>query len=232
MVVAAAIGDQVADRADLEIVELGEGDEVVEPRHRPVVLHDLADHARGIEPREPRDVDRRLGMAGADQHAAVARDQREDVAGGDDRAPVLRRVDRDRDGARAIRRRDAGGDAFARLDRDGERGLVPRAVVARHQVEPELVDALLGHREADQPAAELRHEVDRVGRRHLRGDDEVAFILAILVVDEDEHAAVARLVDQFLGAGEEAVLQAGEFRLCHGAPPCAGDNGQARRSRD
>ena len=34
----------------------------------------------GIEPGEPGDVDRRLGMAGADQHAAVAGDQREDVA--------------------------------------------------------------------------------------------------------------------------------------------------------
>ena len=38
----------------------------------------------GIEPGEPRDVDRGLGMAGADQHAARTRDQREDVAGRDD----------------------------------------------------------------------------------------------------------------------------------------------------
>ena len=43
------------------------------------------------------------------------------------------------------------------------------------------------------------HEVDRVGRRHLRGDDEVALILAVVVVDQDEHAAVARLVDDRLG---------------------------------
>ena len=53
---------------------LSEGDEIVEPRHRPVVVHDLADHAGGVEPGEPRDVDRRLGMTGANQHAAVARD--------------------------------------------------------------------------------------------------------------------------------------------------------------
>ena len=74
------------------------------------------------------------------------------------------------------------------------------AVVAAHQLQAELVDPLLGQREADQAAAVLGHEVDRVGRRHLRGDDEVALILAVLVVDEDEHPAVARLVDDLLGA--------------------------------
>ena len=128
VVVAAAVGDQVRDRADLQPVPLGEGDEVGQPRHAAVVVHHLADHARGVEAGEPRDVDRRLGMAGAHQHAAVAGAQREDVAR---RRDVLRagaRVDGDRDGAGAVMRRDAGGDALARLDRDGEGGLVPRRV--------------------------------------------------------------------------------------------------------
>ena len=66
----------------------------------------------GIEAGEPGDVDRRLGMAGADQHAAVARDQREDVAGRDDMLAALGGVDRDRDGARAVGGGDAGGDAL------------------------------------------------------------------------------------------------------------------------
>src|SRR3546814_10456386 len=49
MVVAAAIGDQVADRPDLQIVKLREGDQIVHPRHGAVVLHDLADHAGRVE---------------------------------------------------------------------------------------------------------------------------------------------------------------------------------------
>ena len=89
-----------------------------------------------------------------------------------------------------------------RLDRDGEGGLVAAAVGARHRLEPELVGAVLGQREADQAAAVARHEVDRVRGRHLRRDDEVALILAALVVDEDEHAAVARLVDDRFGADQ------------------------------
>ena len=98
--------------------------------------------------------------------------------------------------------RNAGGNALARLDRDGEGGFVAAAVVARHRLQPELVGALLGQRQADQSAAVARHEIDRVGSRHLRGDDEVALILAVVVVDEDEHAAVARLVDDRLGADQ------------------------------
>ena len=149
----------------------------------------------GIEPGEPGDVDRRLGMAGADQHAAVARDQRKDVARRDDMLGALGGVDRDRDGAGAVGGGNAGGDALARLDRGGEGGFEPGAVGPAHRLQAELVDPLLGERQADQAAAVLGHEVDRVGRRHLGGDDEIALILPVLVVDQDEHAAVARLVD-------------------------------------
>ena len=160
----------------------------------------------GVKPREPRHVDRRFGMPGADQHAAVACYQREDVARRDDVLAMLGRVDRDRHGARAVVGGDAGGHPLARFDRDGEGGFVPGAVVAAHQVEAEQVDAILGHREADEAAAVLGHEVDRVGGRHLRRDDKVAFIFAILVIDQDEHAAVARFLDDLLDRDERGAL--------------------------
>ena len=90
---------------DLQPVALGEGDQVGQPRHGAVVVHDLADHAGGIEPGKPRDIDGRLGMAGADQHAAVLGDQREDVARRHDVAVVLGRIDGDGDGVGAVVRR-------------------------------------------------------------------------------------------------------------------------------
>ena len=110
---------------------------------------------------------------------------------------------------------NAGGDAFARLDRDGEGGLVARAVVAAHQRQAELLDAVAGQRQADQAARVAGHEVDRVGRGELRGDDQVAFVLAVLVIDQDEHAAVARFLDQFLGGGE-VLRQLGGADVVHG----------------
>jgi non-ribosomal peptide synthetase component F len=233
MVVAAAIGDQVADRADLQVMELRKGDEVIHPRHGPIFVHDLADHARGVQARQPRDIHRRLGVAGAHQHAAVARDQREDMARRDQRVGAVARIDRHRDGPCAVGRRDAGGHAFLRLDRDGEGGFVPGAVLGAHQRQAERVDPFARHRQADQPAPVPRHEVDLLRRCHLRGDDQIAFIFAILIIDQDEHAAVARLVDDLFGAGQETAPQTGKRVGIsgHDNAPCAVDNGRARRSR-
>ena len=66
----------------------------------------------------------------------------------------------------------------------------------------ELLDAVPGKGEADQAAGVPGHEVDGVWGRELRGDDEVALVLAILVVHEDEHAPSARLLDELLGRGQ------------------------------
>ncbi len=197
-VVAPAIGDEIGDGADLEAVELGELHQVGAPRHGAVVVHDLADHAGGVEAGEPCDVDRRLGVAGADENAAVAGHQGKDMAGRDDVRRSVRRIDGDRDGAGAVGRRDPGRHPLARFDRDGEGGLVAGGVLPCHQRQAKLLDPLAGQRQADQAAAEAGHEVDRVGRRHLRGDDQVAFVLAPLVIHQDDHPAVARVVDDLL----------------------------------
>ena len=187
---------------------LREGDEFRQPRHGAVVVHDLADHRGGIQPGLAGDIDRCLGMAGAHQSAAVARHQREDVSRRGDVVARGFRVDRHRDGVRAVVRRDAGGDPFARLDRDRERGLVPRAVLRAHQRQSELFAALPGQRQADQAARVAGHEVDRVRRGELRGDDQVALVLAVLVIDQHEHPAVAGFLDQ-LGGGSEVLRQVG-----------------------
>jgi hypothetical protein len=54
----------------------------------------------------------------------------------------------------------------------------------------------------------LGHEVDGVRRRHLCRDDEVAFIFAVVIIDENEHAAVASLVDDRLGPDQHLGIAA------------------------
>ena len=56
---------------------------------------------------------------------------------------------------------------------------------------------LLGDRHADQAAAVLGEEVDFLGRDELRGEDEVALVLAVLVVDQDDDVAGADRRDDF-----------------------------------
>ena len=199
---ASAIGDQVGDGSDLDAVQLGEGDQVRQPGHGAVVLHDLADHAGGVEPGQPRDVDSGLGVAGADQNAPVLGHQREDVSGRDDVLDALGRVDGDGDGVSAVMGGDAGGDPFARLDRHREGGAVARLVVAGHRRQPQLARPLGGDRQADQSAGVLGHEIDLFGRRELRRDDYVALVLTILGVHQDVGPPVAGVLDDVLDGAD------------------------------
>ena len=59
----------------------------------------------GVQAGLARDVDRGLGMAGADQGAAFAGHERKDVAGGDDVVAAAFGVDGDGDGVGAVVRR-------------------------------------------------------------------------------------------------------------------------------
>ncbi len=117
-------------------------------------------------------------MAGADQHAAWTGDDGEDVAGLDDVFGARIARYGDFDGAGPVLRRNAGGDAFGRFDRNGERGAVRAVVGARHRRQTDLLGAGLGDRQADQAARMRDHEVDRFGRDVFGRQDEVALIFA------------------------------------------------------
>ena len=158
-----------------------------------------------VESGKPREVHAGLGLAGALEHAAVLGLQREDVPRLDEVLGTRARVDRHLDRVRAVVRRDPRGDPLARLDGDGERGLERRLVLRGHQVEAELVAALAGEREADQPAPVGGHEVDRVRRAELRGHREVALVLAVLRVADHDHLAVADVLDGLLDRAERGV---------------------------
>ncbi len=130
--VPAAVLDQVGDGDEPEAVLRAELDQIGDARHRAVVLHDLADHAGGVQPGQTCEINGRLGLARALEDATAARAQREHVPRLDEIVPPPRGIDRDLDRARAVVRRDAGADPFARLDRDGEGRPVRRLVALGH----------------------------------------------------------------------------------------------------
>jgi hypothetical protein len=228
------VGDQVGDGDHLQAVALAVGHEVGHPGHRPVLVHDLADHAGRDQAGQPREVDAGLRVARPLEHAAGLGLEREDVAGLDDVLGPRVRVDRDLDGAGAVVGRDPGGHALRGLDRDGERGLQRLLVLGRHQVEPQLVAALGRQREADQPARLLGHEVDRLGSGELRREHQVALVLAVLAVADDHHSAAADLLDGLLdrgeGAGAALSARAGRIRSAFGhlAAPLVSNSDMSR----
>ncbi|SST08960.1 Uncharacterised protein [Acinetobacter baumannii] len=199
--------DQVGDGADLDPVLGGERLQFGPASHAAVVVHHLADHPGRLEPGHPRQVAGRLGVPGASQGTARLGHQREDVAGADDVGGhgVLRR--RSLHGAGAVRGGDAGGDALGGLDGDSELGAEAGAVALHHQRQAEALATLAGHRHADQAAGMLDHEVDVFGADAFGGHDQVAFVLAVLVIHQDDHLALADVFDQFVDRVE-----------CHGHP--------------
>ena len=195
VVVAAAVGDQIADRADFQTVMLRECHQFRQARHGAVFVHDLADHARFFQTRKTRDVDSRFGMARTDQNAALLGAQREHVARRRNVLCAFRRIDGHRDGARAVSGGNTRGHAFARLDRHGERGFMTRRVVRGHQRQAQFLDPVACHRQADQTTTVGRHEVDGIGCGPLRRNNQIAFIFAIFMIDKNEHFAVACIFD-------------------------------------
>ena len=119
------------------------------------------------------------------------------------------RLHRGDDGVRAIVRGDAGGHAFGRLDGQREVGAMFAMRLADHERQAQLAAALGGQRQADEAAAEARHEVDVFGAHLLRRHDEVAFVLAILVVHDHHHAAGGDVGEDFLDAVQR-------FHVCSG----------------
>ncbi len=189
-----------------------------QPRHRAVFIQDLAEHARRAQPREPRQVHARLRVPRAPQDAPLLRAQRKDV-------PRLHQIARRRleigeraDGLRAILRADARRHAFRRIDRDGEIGAIALAILHDHARQPEPLRALLGDRHADEPAPMRRHEVDRLGGDHLRRHDQVALVLAIRIIRDDDHPPRAQIAEHIVDGIENRFSssheQAGRF---HGA---------------
>ncbi len=112
------------------------------------------------------------------------------------------RIDGGEDGDGAVGGADAGGNAKARVDRFRKRGTVDGSVNGRHEGQVQLIAALFGEGKANEAAAVLGHEVDGVRGDFFGGHGEVAFVFAVLVVNEDDHAALPNFFDGFFNSGE------------------------------
>ena len=121
--------------------------------------------------------------------------------------------DGDLDGARTIAGTDAGGHAVTGLDAQREGGAEWRPAL-RHHRQIQALHLARRQRQADQAAAKLGHEVDGLRRGVFGGEDQIAFVLAILVIHEDDGLTGADLCDRALHARKQlAVLSFGIFSI-------------------
>ena len=167
-------------------------------RRRAILTEDLADDAGRGESGEAGKVDRRLGVTDPLEHTSFPGAQRKDVPAVAQIRARRGGIDGDANRCRTILRADASRhtEARGRVDADRVCGAIRVEIRFSHCGQAELIDAIAGHREADQPAGLLDHEVDHRGSDELRRADEIPFVLAILVVGNDDELAGANVVQR------------------------------------
>ena len=121
---------------------LGKGDEVWQACHVAIILHDLADHAgRVLLSGGARDVNDGLGVTGAHKRAAIAGDERENMAWRGDVLICTLRIDCRADGMCSVGSGNAGGHTLTRLDGNGKSGLVTAFIAAFHEFQAKCFGA-------------------------------------------------------------------------------------------
>ena len=103
---------------------------------------------------------------------------------------------------------------FGRRDAGSRRAMIDRHRVVRaqrggvgldHRMQAEPLADLGQDRHAELPAAVRDHEVDGFGGRLFGGADEVAFVFAVLGIDDDDDPAVADRLDGLFDSGKVLV---------------------------
>ncbi len=85
-----------------------------------------------------------------------------------------------------------GGEAVADIDRDGEGGAERRIVERHHRVEVQPPRLLGRQRRADDAGGVADDERHLLGRAQARGDEQIALVLAIVVVGDDDNSPRAK----------------------------------------
>jgi hypothetical protein len=185
-----AVADQVRDRAHLQVVLVAESSEIVRRIISPSSRMISQMTAAGFRPARRRDR-WSLRSARANEHAALAAAQRVDVAGTQQvlRLGVLGDGDFDRLGAIATRSRRS-----SRRKRLCASTVTVNACPSRRCALDLRMRWSLSHVSAvsarqTTPRACVTNEVDRFRRDLLRGDDEVALVFAVFIVNQHDHAA-------------------------------------------
>ena len=188
--------NDLLDRAHLEVVLGADGFKVSHAGHVAVLAHDFDQHRAGVQPREPRQINRAFGLTRTHQHPALARPQRIDVPGTNEIVGRGSLINQQLDRLDAIEGRDPRAHPVppVPVNRDGQRR-TPGAGVRRrlgNEIQPIAVGG--GQRHAKIARPDARHEVDDLRRHLLSSADEIPLVLAVLIVHEHDDSARSKLI--------------------------------------
>jgi hypothetical protein len=106
----------------------------------------------------------------------------------------------------AVGSADAGGDAFAGLDGDGEGSAKGWAWVSGsgHHRQTEPFDLLFDESEADEASSVHGHKVEGFGGNEIGSHSQVALIFPIFVVNENNHTSSSCFINCTMNARQES----------------------------
>ena len=105
-------------------------------------------------------------------------------------------VGKSADGGSAVVRADACRATLQQIDCHGERRAEHAGVVCHLMVEFEFCGALHGDGCTEHATSVAQHEVDLLGGYHFGCRDEVAFVLAVLIIHDDDALSLAEVIER------------------------------------
>ena len=98
-------------------------------------------------------------------------------------------IGHDLDGFGPVCGTDAGTDPLRGIDADLKVSFIRVAILDHHLLNAQLLESFTNRWNTDQSAAMLGHEVDGVWCHFFSGQDEISFVLAILIVHNHHHSS-------------------------------------------
>ena len=177
--------------------------QIAQTGHRTVFVHDLDQRAAGSQSGHPRQVDHRFGMTRTAEHPFVTRPERENMPRTAQIGRLGGRIDQRPHRSRTVGRSHAGRTTVSeQIDRHRERRTEQRRIVGNLHLQIQFPTAVFGQRSAQHAAAVVKHEIDDLRGDLFAGDDKIAFVLPILVIDHDDDFARADIFDRFVHTAE------------------------------
>ena len=133
-------------------------------------------------------------MARTTQHTALDRAQREHMPRAAEMRGLCLRIEQHLHRVAALKGRDSRRRIIG-INADGERRLVIVRVVLHHLPDLKFVETAAGDRRADQSARMRRHKIHVLRCERLGGDDDVALVLPVLIINDDEHLPISDILD-------------------------------------
>ena len=182
---------ELGDGDECKAVLLREALELGAASARAVLAENLANHSGRYEAGKTSEINGRFGVSNALKDPSLARTKRRHVSGTTEISRYSLGIDCDANGFGAILGAHTSGNAKALvcIDANGESGAVLVGVDFALLSELELVGAFSRERKTNPPACFADHEVDHLRRDQLRRADEIALVLAILIVSDDYELA-------------------------------------------